>query len=165
MKTTSALILLTGLLLAGCTKDPVPAPPPKADGDPVVPTPVNPIPPTPATNTPPANTTNTPPANTNTPPKPVNIDEQIKRLATDDRQAAAVSLATAGKSAVPALVKALDHQDWQVRAAAVFALGQIGPDAAEAKDRLQTVAEKDENTSVRDAAAFALDAIAEKSTK
>jgi HEAT repeat protein len=43
----------------------------------------------------------------------------------------------------------------------VFALGQIGPDAADAKVKLQTITETDENSSVRDAAAFALDAIAE----
>jgi len=118
---------------------------------------------TPVTNNDPPAITEPPATNSvKAPPtRPINVHDLVAQLGTDDRQAAAVSLASAGKSAVPALLKALDHADWQVRAAAVFALGQIGADAGEAKPKLQSIAERDENASVRDAAAFALDALAE----
>ncbi|WP_254510646.1 HEAT repeat domain-containing protein [Anatilimnocola floriformis] len=180
MKTFSLCALLLTALLAGCTTEQASTPPitetPKpASVDPETPlqrspierpdqiekVPVEPAPADPTPVDPPAKVPeNNPP--TPTPPKPVvNVDDLVKQLATTERQAAAVSLATAGKLAVPALVKALDDKDWQVRAAAVFALGQIGKDAMDAKTRLQTIAEKDENASVRDAAAFALDAISE----
>lgn len=104
------------------------------------------------------------PTTTPTDPAPpaaaVNVNEQIEKLSSEkERKAAAVALASVGKSAVPALTKALDHADSEVRGAAVFALGLIGKDASEAKARLQTIAEKDENSNVRDAAAFALDAL------
>jgi hypothetical protein len=161
MKTISGIFVTFALLLAGCLSEPTPAPPPNAESEPKMPLACPILPP----EAPNLARANDPTANMQTPPKPVNVDELIKQLTTDDRQAAAVALASAGKRAVPALVNVLDDKDWQVRAAAVFALGQIGSDAAEAKDKLQTIAEKDENTSVRDAAAFALDAIAEKSTK
>jgi type IV secretory pathway VirB10-like protein len=172
MATRRALLLaICLLLLLGCTPNTPepPPPPPVAKVQPVAQTPVE------STNTPPVKD---PPATVSpadpdkptnapilpTPPKePVNVDEQIEKLTKDlDRRAAAVALASAGRSAVPALLKALDHVDWQVRAAAVFSLGQIGKDANEAKARLQTIAEKDENGSVRDAAAFALDALENK---
>jgi HEAT repeat protein len=92
----------------------------------------------------------------------VSTGELVKQLEkAEDRQVAAVALAAKGKEAIPALTKALDHSDWQVRAAAVFALGKIGKDAAAAKDKLQAIAEKDENEEVRVAATFALDALAE----
>ncbi|QDU29161.1 HEAT repeat protein [Anatilimnocola aggregata] len=106
-----------------------------------------------------------PPTTTDvTPPLPVlSVAELVAKLAIpDERQAAAVALCKQGPEAVPALLKALDHQDWQVRAAAVFALGQLGKESAAARDRLEVLAEKDENANVRDAATFALDAIAGK---
>ena len=95
------------------------------------------------------------------PAKPTaSIDELLVQLRdAKTREYAANSLAAHGTAAVPTLLKTLDDQDWQVRAAAVFALGQIGKSAAEAKTHLQTLAEKDENPRVRDAAAFAVDAI------
>ena len=149
------LFLLAGMLLVGCKSEQSPPQPP---ANTPTPAPIDPVaPPTPKPVDP-------PPANTPTPvpPQPaVNIDEQIKKLSTPDRQAAAVTLAGEGKSAVPALMIVLGHNDWQVRAAAVFALGQIGPDAAAAKPRLKTMAAQDEHASVRDAAAFALDAMQE----
>lgn len=150
-------------LLLGCVPSPPPepVPPPVVEREPVSPLPVVPMTDPPATGTPadPVKPT-TPPTDPALPKAAVNVSEQIEKLTNEkERQAAAVALASVGKAAVPALTKALDHADWQVRAAAVFALGQIGKDASEAKARLQTIAEKDENNSVRDAAAFALDAL------
>lgn len=175
MPTRIIWLLLIGVALPGCspsnTPEP-PPPPPVATGEPVAQTPTEPMNTPPVTN-PPATISPVDPDRPTTapiPPQPpqtvqptVNVDEQIARLTSAaDRQAAAVALASAGKAAVPALTRSLDHADWQVRAAAVFALGQIGSEANEAKARLQMIAEKDENSSVRDAAAFALDAIDSK---
>lgn len=173
MPTRIALLLAFCVpLLMGCTPPNTPEPPPPppmAQGEPVAQPPVDSTNSPPVTNPPATISPVDPDRPTNapippTPPKPaVNVNEQIEKLTKDaDRQAAAVALASVGKSAVPALLKALDHADWQVRAAAVFALGQIGSEASEAKNRLQTIAEKDENGSVRDAAAFALDAMESK---
>lgn len=91
-----------------------------------------------------------------------NVTELASELEQgEDRQAAAAALAAQGKEALPVLTKALESADWKVRAAAVFALGKIGKDASPAKDKLQAIADKDENEEVRVAAAFALDALAE----
>ncbi len=165
------LVLCT--LILGCTPpntpEPPPPPPPVAHGEPVSPTPVEPTSTPPVTNPPvtispiePDRPTNVPVPPTS-PKQAVNVSEQIEKLTNDaERNAAASALASVGKSAVPALLKSLDHTDWQVRAAVVFALGQIGKDASEAKGRLQAIVEKDENAEVRNAAAFALDAIENK---
>lgn len=150
-------------LLLGCTPNTPepPPPPPVVKGEPVSQLPTIPMTDPPAIITPadPVKPTTTP-----TDPAPpaaaVNVNEQIEKLSSEkERKAAAVALASVGKSAVPALTKALDHADSEVRGAAVFALGLIGKDASDAKARLQTIAEKDENSNVRDAAAFALDAL------
>ena len=70
-------------------------------------------------------------------------------------------LASRGKPAVPALIEALSHENWRVRTGAIFALSQIGKDATAAKEKLESLKAKDEISTVRDAAAFALDAIEE----
>lgn len=92
--------------------------------------------------------------------KDVPIDELVTKLGDEkERSLATRALATRGKDAVAPLVKALDSEDAQVRAAAAFTLGQLGDDAAEAKDRLKTMSESDESEIAKDAAAFALDAL------
>lgn len=90
----------------------------------------------------------------------LSIDQLVIALGRpDERNEIASALAGRGKAAVPAIEQALEHPDWQVRAAAVFALGQIGKDAAPAKTKLAALVKDDENSTVRDAATFALDAI------
>jgi HEAT repeat protein len=77
-------------------------------------------------------------------------------------QAAARVLAKrGGGEVVEALSAALTHENWQVRAGAAFALGQMGQAAQPAKAALEKSAAADAEQAVRDAAAFALDAIAE----
>ncbi len=146
------LICLSLASLIGCgpnTPEPAP-PPPVAAGETVMKTSLDPA------STPVASAAD--PAQS--PPAQKSVTELIAALNIEaDRQSSAVALAAKGKAAVPALIKALDHAEWQVRAAAVFALSQMGNQAADAKTRLQKIAEQDENPSVRDAAAFALDGI------
>lgn len=166
MQMRLALFSAVWVALLGCnspnTPEPPPATPPVA---PVSQTTVEPAIEPMATNPPAVETVENPDKPQSTavdpsPSQPIIVSEQIEKLTkNEDRQAAAEALASVGKSAVPALLKSLDHADWQVRAAAVFALGQIGSEASEAKARLQKIAAKDENSSVRDAAAFALDAM------
>jgi hypothetical protein len=145
-------------LLAGCTPNPnMPEPPPPP---PMAPAPADPPP---MVN----------PASLPTPmdeqPSPLvairlpdSTDDLAKLLENDSqREAAAAALAEKGKEALPALTSALEHADWRVRAAAVFALGRMGPEAHSLQDRLKTLADSDENNTVRVAAAFALDALAE----
>lgn len=163
----SACCLLAAL--AGCTPNPnvpePPPPPPMATPMPVepvvVPT-VNPIPSTVDPDKP-----ITPPPAVDPSPAPVaSVDELIAQLASDkDRDAAATSLAAKGNEAIPALTKALDHETWQVRAAAVFSLGKIGGEANAVMGKLKAMAEKDDNEQVRVAAAFALDALEEGAKK
>lgn len=173
MTARHALILAGLTMLVGCGPNPnTPEPPPPP---PVVPGPVAPGPMLPADPVKPAlvNPTSLPgdtsAAPTTSPVEPapaptpaVSTAELLKQLEqAQTREAAALALAAQGKEATPVLTKALEHADWQVRAAAVFALGKIGKDAAAAKDKLKALAEKDENEDVRVAAAFALDALAE----
>lgn len=87
-------------------------------------------------------------------------EQLIERLADDkQRDAATRALVAKGPATLEALKTALDNEDWQVRAAAVFTIGQLGEAAAPAHDKLKQIAEQDENPAVRDAAAFALDAL------
>jgi hypothetical protein len=134
------------IVACGCTPN-TPEPPP-------TPPPVVPV--TPTSNT---------PVNPQKSPSGASIDELIALLPNDDARNAkpADQLAARGKAAVPALTAALAHQNWRVRAGAVYALGQIGKDAADVQERLEALAQQDENSTVRDAAAFALDAIQEAS--
>jgi hypothetical protein len=77
-------------------------------------------------------------------------------------QAAARVLAQRGGSEViEALAGALAHENWQVRAGAAFALGQMGQAALPAKAALEKAVAGDAEQTVKDAAAFALEAIGE----
>jgi HEAT repeat protein len=71
------------------------------------------------------------------------------------RRRAALALAHFRAEAVPALVQALDDEDFSVRAAATRALGEIGPEARDALPALLN-ALNDENAAVREAAKRAL---------
>lgn len=75
------------------------------------------------------------------------------------RDIAARALAARGTEAVPALLTALGDKEPTARAAAVYALGQCGKNGASALEKLRTLKEKDDSELVRDAAAFAIDAI------
>lgn len=92
--------------------------------------------------------------------KDVPPDELTARLGDEkQREAATRALVQRGADAVAPLTKALETSDPQARAAAAFALGQLGKDGAEVIPVLKKVSESDESELVRDAATFALDAI------
>lgn len=81
-------------------------------------------------------------------------------------QAAARVLAKrGGPEVIQALASALSEDRWQVRAGAAFALGQMGKAAETAKAALERAAADDPEQAVRDAATFALDAIAEETKR
>jgi HEAT repeat protein len=65
------------------------------------------------------------------------------------------------KAAVPHLTKALEHEDPEVRIAALIALGEIGEASAPALDKITQLLASDEIDGVRFAAAFALGTIGE----
>ncbi len=71
---------------------------------------------------------------------------------------AAVAIQEKGAAAVPELLAALDDDDWQVRAGAVFALSLLQQDAL---PQLRDLTETEQQESVRDAAVWAIDAIAQ----
>lgn len=157
-------LLAVLVICAGCVPTPSDAPPKKTSvtTSPST-TPNEEVPTTPA-ETP----SKSPPAKTFTPVedkdlaalKDVPIDDLLAKLADEmQRTLAARALAARGAAAVDPLIKALDHQDPQTRAAAAFALGQLGKEAAAAKDRLQQMATSDDSEVAKDAAAFALDAV------
>jgi NADH dehydrogenase len=60
------------------------------------------------------------------------------------QQEAVTALSRLGQAAVPELVKALKHDDWQVRNQAAVALGAIGPEAKAAVPALVDVLEEDD---------------------
>ena len=65
-----------------------------------------------------------------------------------------------GGRAIPALVEALSTgEDPTIRWFAADSLGRLGPEAREASDALRQAAWHDEDPSVREAAAAALDAV------
>ena len=65
-----------------------------------------------------------------------------------------------GARAIPALVEALSSgEDPTIRRFAADSLGRLGPDARDASEALRTAAWQDEDPSVREAAAAALDAV------
>ncbi|MCX7592311.1 MAG: HEAT repeat domain-containing protein [Fischerella sp.] len=91
--------------------------------------------------------------------KPLNetqINSYIQKLKNPQQRSAAIDyLATVGKPAVPALIKALQDSDAQVRASAAIIIGKIGPAAAQsAPVLLRTIGDKD--ATVR---AYAVEAI------
>src|SRR5262249_36513071 len=64
--------------------------------------------------------------------------ELVALLAERQTRAGAVQvLSRIGKAAVPALIKALDNEDHEVRRAVALALGYIGPNAEEAAGKLK----------------------------
>lgn len=63
---------------------------------------------------------------------------------TTERKAAADSLAATGKAAVPELTKALESENASTRAAAAYALNEIGADAKEATPTLLEVIKDDD---------------------
>src|SRR5262249_11698899 len=69
---------------------------------------------------------------------------------------AVLSLGKIGKPAVPALIKALDSPDDEVRRGAAMTLGHIGPQAEDAVPRLTDVSAKDLSPQVKAAASLAL---------
>ena len=106
------------------------------------------------------------------PPPPPPVDRKalsalstadlISKLAsTVDREAASDILVSRGEPAIPDLVKELSNDDWRVRSGAAFTLGRFGADASSAIEPLETAAKNDAEPAVRDAAAFAWDAIRE----
>ena len=105
----------------------------------------------------------------NAPPQPpVSADpsELVQKLTNvEQRDAVTRQLVMQGSAAVEPLMGALRSDDWQVRASAVFCLGQLGGEARSALPELQIIAENDEVPAVRDAAAFAMDAIKEPSNQ
>jgi HEAT repeat protein len=75
------------------------------------------------------------------------IDDHILSFKNPQQRAAAIDyLATVGQPAVPALIKALQDRDPQVRAAAATTLGKIGPAASAAAIALmRAIGDKDAN--------------------
>ncbi len=68
-------------------------------------------------------------------------------------------LAAGAGVVVPELIKALDDENWHVRAGVVCTLSRFGKAAAPSLTKLREKSAKDESEAVRDAAAFAIDAI------
>ena len=89
----------------------------------------------------------------------------ISKLASPvDREAASDILVLRGEPAIADLVKELLNDDWRVRSGAAFTLGRFGASASSAVEPLEAAAKNDAEPAVRDAAAFALDAIREASS-
>lgn len=118
--------------------------------------------------TPPEKKADLPPAQTFTPPedkelaalKEVPVEELVTRLGDEkQRELATRALVERGEAAAEPLTKGLEASDPQARAAAAFALGQLGKEAASATAALKKIAESDDSEIARDAATFALDAL------
>lgn len=101
------------------------------------------------------------------PPSPE--EEAVAKLSTADmilelgkpeaRDIASKLLAAKGSEVVPDLVKALSHDDWQVRAGAVFTLGRLGKAAESALPDLKKLLESESNEAVKDSIPYSIDAI------
>jgi hypothetical protein len=88
------------------------------------------------------------------------VGELIEQLGSPKtRDAASAAIVAKGPSAVSSLSDALTHENWQIRAGAVFTLGQLGKDAESVLPALKSLAQNDGEEAVRDAAQFAIDAI------
>jgi HEAT repeat protein len=99
------------------------------------------------------------------PPKPpgpdVPVSELVAQLSVEQtRDAAREALIAKGPAAVGELVKSLDHQDEHVRAAAAFALGQIGDKSA--LPALEQRAAVENSELAGDTITFAIAALKEK---
>lgn len=113
---------------------------------------------------------NLPPSEVAT-PAPAKVPPEVAALSVDElliqltspatRDTAAIALVGKGSEATAPLIAICNHENWEVRAAAVFALSQLGSDEAIIK-QLATMRDNDQAPAVRDAAAFALDAIDER---
>lgn len=96
-------------------------------------------------------------------------EEAVSKLSTAEmvlelgkpeaREVASKLLAAKGAPIVPELVKALSHDDWQVRAGAVFTLGRLGKAAEPALADLKKLLESETNETVKDSIPFCVDAI------
>ncbi|MEC4814114.1 MAG: HEAT repeat domain-containing protein [Scytonema sp. PMC 1069.18] len=87
------------------------------------------------------------------------ISSHIQRLKNLQQRSVAIEyLATVGKPAVPALIKALQDSDPQVRSSAAIILGKIGPAAAQAAPVLLRIID-DQDATVRSHAVQAIDKI------
>ena len=75
------------------------------------------------------------------------------------RLVASKVLAAKGEAVVPDLVKALKHEDWQVRAGAIFTLGRLGKAAESALPELKKLQETETNETVKDSIPYCVDAI------
>ena len=96
----------------------------------------------------------------------LDADQLVARLQdANDRDVVTRQLVNLGAAAVEPLVGALKSDNWELRASAVFCLGQMGAAARPALPQLQEVAKSDENPAVRDAAAFAIDALEGKNNQ
>lgn len=102
-------------------------------------------------------------------PLPSPEEEAVSKLSTADmvlelgkpeaREVASKLLAAKGAPIVPDLVKALSHDDWQVRAGAVFTLGRLGKTAEPALADLKKLLESETNETVKDSIPYSIDAI------
>ena len=102
-------------------------------------------------------------------PPPSPEEESVAKLNTADlvlelgkpeaREVASKVLAAKGEEVVPELVKALAHENWQVRAGAIFTLGRLGKTAEPALPDLKKLLESEANETVKDSIPFCIDAI------
>ncbi|KAF3890874.1 HEAT repeat domain-containing protein [Tolypothrix bouteillei VB521301] len=89
----------------------------------------------------------------------IQIKSYIEQLKNPQQRSAAIeNLVTAGKSAIPALITALQDSNPQVRASAAAILGQMGPNASEAAPAILRVID-DGDPVVRSSAVLAIQKI------
>jgi hypothetical protein len=87
------------------------------------------------------------------------VDLVAKLADPNTRDAATAVIRQQGTDAVPQLVTALEDDNWQIRAGAVFALSVLGDEAQDAVPKLRDLASTEKHEAVRDAASWAIDAI------
>ena len=98
-----------------------------------------------------------PPADQPASSDPAKLVEQLSDA--NERDVVTRELVAIGPAAVDPLIGALGSDSWEIRASAVFCLGQLGDAARSALPRLKEISLQDEVPAVRDAAAFAIDSI------
>lgn len=94
----------------------------------------------------------------------MDTDSLVEALGHQDLQKrydAAERLLEDPDRSLPVLIEALSAENYHVRAGAAFALGKLGARAKDALSELEKARDKDSRNVVRDAAAFAIDAINE----
>ena len=93
----------------------------------------------------------------------LNTAERVAELGKPHaRDVASKLLLAKGPEVVPELVKALEHENWEVRAGAVFTLGRLGKAAAPALPNLKKLLETETNETVKDSIPYNIDAIEEQ---